>query len=155
MFSEFRVVACVKVSLVKVTKILFKKKRKYRFTEVLTVHLQLFSKHFSQDEGYRLCHNFASVIIIVKSVWFSLGPSGDVLSPDVSYPSFSAITREQNDPVIPSTGCIDTLRLHDSCTISACCDDGCDYGTRLTCHGSLFMGRCSDVPISHAGSLSH
>lgn len=58
------------------------------------------------------------MIVIVKSVWFSLGPSGGgfVLSPDISYTSFSAITREQNDPVAPAKGFIDTLRLHGYCT---------------------------------------
>lgn len=42
--------------------------------------------------------------VTVTSVGLSLGPNGDgfVLSPDVSYTSFSAITREPNDLLAPS-----------------------------------------------------
>lgn len=104
MFSEFIGVVCGKVSLLKVTKTSFKKEKKYRLIKALTVHLQRLSRYSYQGEGFRLYHNFASVTVTVTSVWLSLGPNGDgfVLFPDVSYTSFRAATREQNDPLAPS-----------------------------------------------------
>ena len=87
----------------KVTKAFFKK-RKYRL-KAFTVHLQLFSKHFCQDKGYRL-YRTLPLWPWLSNPWLTLGPDGDgsVLTPDVFCTSFSAITREQNDPLTPSHG---------------------------------------------------